>query len=483
MASTTDDCCICLCSMNSDNDSLCRVTRCTHVFHFDCIQQWCKQQNNCPLCKRFFVSVVILSVATQKKKRRGRTKVLKVGSVVRIAKKGAKLEDSDKEEDDEVKIVESRSRASSAPAPESIHRQVINLLNDDDNDDDEVVEIKRPQHSRQSPQTRSLLSDATGEVVFDEPATEWDLEQVDVSVSALHNSASSSASSMSSLSSSSLSISSSPSVSSSTSSLFLSYSSSSFSFFSSSAFSAASSSQDLISFSSSSLSSSPPLVHSPSHSSSSSSLSQSSSPSVSVFSDHPVSSTLASLFSLASSSSQSALLIDSAAKEDEKHEAPSLPPPRSRKPSRIKWSRSTRTNKWVRLVSDSKASENIRKEAEKLARQSSGLTSSSISQEMSEEEKEEEESDDFDEKSAPEECNDADNNNSLAPQLKKTKSRTSDRDFDEADAAIEKFDHLISSRNSDYSPSNLSSKAEAAPPKQESDLWSRALSLLNSNRS
>jgi hypothetical protein len=50
-------CCICLEVLTRDDTQGC-LLKCVHIFHFDCILQWSKVTNLCPMCKTRFHSII-----------------------------------------------------------------------------------------------------------------------------------------------------------------------------------------------------------------------------------------------------------------------------------------------------------------------------------------------------------------------------------------------------------------------------------------
>lgn len=46
------ECSICLSQLNIDDNEIGIFQLCPHTFHFQCIKQWCKISNTCPLCKQ-----------------------------------------------------------------------------------------------------------------------------------------------------------------------------------------------------------------------------------------------------------------------------------------------------------------------------------------------------------------------------------------------------------------------------------------------
>ena len=53
-----DGCAICL-REEFDEDEMCKVLpECHHVFHSDCVDQWLKTKQNCPVCRKVFRVVV-----------------------------------------------------------------------------------------------------------------------------------------------------------------------------------------------------------------------------------------------------------------------------------------------------------------------------------------------------------------------------------------------------------------------------------------
>ena len=43
------ECSICVCEY--DNTDMVSITNCNHIFHTDCIKEWGKYKQECPLCK------------------------------------------------------------------------------------------------------------------------------------------------------------------------------------------------------------------------------------------------------------------------------------------------------------------------------------------------------------------------------------------------------------------------------------------------
>ena len=48
----TSECTICL--QPIQNESICRMLNCYHIFHSECIDQWFSDRANCPICKKTF---------------------------------------------------------------------------------------------------------------------------------------------------------------------------------------------------------------------------------------------------------------------------------------------------------------------------------------------------------------------------------------------------------------------------------------------
>ena len=46
------ECTICL--QRIENESICRMLNCFHIFHSECIDQWFGDHGNCPNCKKTF---------------------------------------------------------------------------------------------------------------------------------------------------------------------------------------------------------------------------------------------------------------------------------------------------------------------------------------------------------------------------------------------------------------------------------------------
>lgn len=44
------ECAICLSSMSSEKDIITK-TECGHKFHVNCLEEWIKRSNTCPLCR------------------------------------------------------------------------------------------------------------------------------------------------------------------------------------------------------------------------------------------------------------------------------------------------------------------------------------------------------------------------------------------------------------------------------------------------
>ena len=42
------------CSICGDADPSARPYACTHLFHTQCLLQWCAHENSCPICREFF---------------------------------------------------------------------------------------------------------------------------------------------------------------------------------------------------------------------------------------------------------------------------------------------------------------------------------------------------------------------------------------------------------------------------------------------
>lgn len=60
-----ESCCICMCEIEPDQCA--KISGCNHKFHFDCIEQWSKRENSCPLCKSRFRSIERLDKKRRKK--------------------------------------------------------------------------------------------------------------------------------------------------------------------------------------------------------------------------------------------------------------------------------------------------------------------------------------------------------------------------------------------------------------------------------
>ena len=46
------ECTICLKAI--ENDSICRMLNCYHIYHSECIEGWFIEHLNCPICRRSF---------------------------------------------------------------------------------------------------------------------------------------------------------------------------------------------------------------------------------------------------------------------------------------------------------------------------------------------------------------------------------------------------------------------------------------------
>lgn len=47
-----NECAVCL--MEFEENELCRMTLCLHVFHSECLLSWIKKNENCPVCRYIF---------------------------------------------------------------------------------------------------------------------------------------------------------------------------------------------------------------------------------------------------------------------------------------------------------------------------------------------------------------------------------------------------------------------------------------------
>ena len=54
-ADRQEECAICLCAFEDDQEITPLSCDVRHYFHYECIQQWMKQKNECPLCKSTIV--------------------------------------------------------------------------------------------------------------------------------------------------------------------------------------------------------------------------------------------------------------------------------------------------------------------------------------------------------------------------------------------------------------------------------------------
>lgn len=68
------------------------VDRCTHVFHYDCVEKWAKRENSCPQCKQRFVWLASYSTNGDRT------------SLTRVKKRNQEFSEEEEDEDEEVEV-------------------------------------------------------------------------------------------------------------------------------------------------------------------------------------------------------------------------------------------------------------------------------------------------------------------------------------------------------------------------------------------